>query len=325
MTRTTLRSFFASLCPLMVNITLLAGLASLAQAGPVFVLVASDGQSLLTAELQNGKAVITNTQALTPSVGLSTYPVITYADDAANPYDVYGLRNDNRAIIQADASDGSWTDGGYGVVADGFAYDDIAYDGGGSQMYGTSIPNQSGQSLWRINGPAAGDQVQVGLFPSSGAFQEIAIDETTGQMYGTDISGQQLYTINKADATWSSVALFTAQGSGDSGFFTDITFTLDGQLYGMNTTAIYEIDKATAVYNPTFFPIEDSLGNPVTVAGHFAAVPEPTAVATLGCAVAVVGWSLRGAARRLPSSQSTALVGASRVARTTGAAGRPGS
>jgi hypothetical protein len=37
-------------------------------AGPVFVVVGSDNTSLLTVELQNGKAVITNTQSLTPSV-----------------------------------------------------------------------------------------------------------------------------------------------------------------------------------------------------------------------------------------------------------------
>lgn len=117
-------------------------------------------------------------------------------------------------------------------------------------------------------------------------------------MYGTDLSGAGLYTISKADATFSLVALFTAQGSGTSGSFTDLTFALDGQLYGMNTTEIYEINKATAVYNPIFFPIEDALGNPVTVAGHFAAVPEPTAVTALGCAVAVAGLSLREATRR---------------------------
>jgi len=242
-THTTLRSFLTSLSPLVVSISLLANSARLAEAGPVFVVVGSDLQSLLTVELTGGKAVITNTQTLTPSVGISTFPAITYADDAANPLNVYALRNDGAAVIDADASDGGWVDGGYGIISGG-VYDDIAYDGGQSQMYGTS---SDGSSLWRINGPASGDQVQVGVFPSSGLFQEIAIDESTGQMYGTDTNGAGLYTINKANASWAQIASFTAQGSGTFGSFTDLTFTLDGQLYGMNTTAIYEIDKATAV------------------------------------------------------------------------------
>jgi hypothetical protein len=142
-------------------------------AAPVFVVVGSDNTSLLTVELQNGKAVITNTQSLTPSVGASTFPVITYADDPANPYSVYALRNDQIAIIEANATDGAWQAGSYGVLS-GVAFDDIAYDGGQSQMYGTAL---SGGELWRINGPSS--STLVGTFPS-GFFQEITIDEATG-------------------------------------------------------------------------------------------------------------------------------------------------
>ncbi|MDA0254476.1 MAG: autotransporter-associated beta strand repeat-containing protein [Planctomycetota bacterium] len=256
-------------------------------AGPVFVVVGSDNTSLLTVELQNGKAVITNTQSLTPSVGVSTFPVITYADDPANPFSVYALRNDQIAIIEANATDGAWNDGGYGVLS-GVSFDDIAYDGGQSQMYGTAV---NGGELWRINGPSS--STRVGIFPA-GFFQEITIDEATGQMYGTDLNGQALYTIDKTNATWSQISGFTAAGTGTAGSFTDLTFTLDGQLYGMNTTAIFEIDKATAVYNPTFFPIEDSSGNPVTVSGHFAAVPEPATFILTAIAVgAAAGVRLR--------------------------------
>jgi hypothetical protein len=250
---------------------------SVAAASPAFVLVSVDGKSLLTAELQGSQAVITNTQPLA-GIGGSFFPVITYADDAANPLDVYALRNDQAAIIQADAGNGTWTDGGYGVLTGGL-FDDIAYDGGQGQLYGTA---SGGGSLWKINGPSS--ITQVGGF--GGAFQEIAIDETTGQMYGTNLDGNRLYAINKADATWTEIAAFSAQGTAAPGAFTDLTFTLDGQLYGMTTTAIYEIDKATAVYNPTMFPIVDSGSTPVTVGGHFAAVPvpEPSAVVLLAAA-----------------------------------------
>jgi len=62
----------------------------------------------------------------------------------------------------------------------------------------------------------------------------------------------------------------------------------------MTTTAIYEINKATAVFNPIFFPIEDSNGNPVTVSGHFAAVPEPATLILTAIAVgAAAGVRLR--------------------------------
>ena len=270
-------------------VSLVAALFSAAPlaAGPVFVVVGSDTTSLLTVELQNGKAVITNTKQLTPSVAPSTFPVITYADDAANPFSVYALRNDGAAIIEANATDGAWANGSYGVLSGG-VFDDIAYDGGQSQLYGTAT---DGKSLWRINGPAS--FTQVNPFPDAGIFTEIAIDETNGQMYGTGVSGGTLYTINKTNAAWSSIANFTAAGTGTLGSFTDITFTLDGQLYGMNTTAIYEINKATAVYDPTFFRIEDSGGNPVTVAGHFAAVPEPgTAILVAVAAAGVAGLAL---------------------------------
>jgi hypothetical protein len=250
---------------------------SVALASPAFVLVSVDGKSLLTAELQGSQAVIINTQPLS-GIGGSFFPVITYADDVANPLDVYALRNDQAAIIQADAGNGTWTDGGYGVLTGG-TFDDIAYDGGQGQLYGTA---SGGGSLWKINGPSS--ITQVGGF--GGAFQEIAIDETTGQMYGTNLDGNRLYAINKADATWTEIAAFSAQGTAAPGAFTDLTFTLDGQLYGMTTTAIYEIDKATAVYNPTMFPIVDSGSTPVTVGGHFAAVPvpEPSAVVLLAAA-----------------------------------------
>jgi hypothetical protein len=271
----------------MVALAVTLSWAAPLAAGPVFVVIGSDNTSLLTVELQNGKAVITNTQSLTPSVGVSTFPVITYADDPANPFSVYALRNDQIAIIEANATDGAWNDGGYGVLS-GVSFDDIAYDGGQSQMYGTAV---NGGELWRINGPSS--STRVGIFPA-GFFQEITIDEATGQMYGTDLNGQALYTIDKTNATWSQISGFTAAGTGTAGSFTDLTFTLDGQLYGMNTTAIFEIDKATAVYNPTFFPIEDSSGNPVTVSGHFAAVPEPATLILTAIAVgAAAGVRLR--------------------------------
>jgi hypothetical protein len=169
------------------------------------------------------------------------------------------------------------------------SFDDIAYDGGQSQMYGTAL---SGGELWRINGPSS--STLVGPFPSGGFFQEIAIDEATGQMYGTDLNGLALYTIDKTNAAWSIISGFTAAGTGTGGAFTDLTFTLDGQLYGMTTTAIYEINKATAVFNPIFFPIEDSNGTPVTVSGHFAAVPEPATLILIAIAVgAAAGVRLR--------------------------------
>jgi hypothetical protein len=121
-------------------------------------------------------------------------------------------------------------------------------------------------------------------------------------MYGTDLQGLGLFTIDKTNASWSQIANFTAAGTGTAGSFTDLTFTLDGQLYGMNTTAIYEINKATAVFNPTFFPIEDSSGNPVTVSGHFAAVPEPT---TLVYGLSIAALFTRLGSLRLRRRRST--------------------
>ena len=249
---------------------LLVGWTSLATAEPMFVCVGSDGQSLVTVELtEPGKAVISNTQTLSPSVSPSTFPVIT----SDNSTTVYGLRNDGAAIIEASATNGAWLNGSFGPITGG-VYDDIAYDVGQGQLYGTA---SGGQSLYRINGPTSGDQQLVGSF-GGGTFQEIAIDESTGQMYGVGNSGGALYTISKSNASFSLVGSFTPQGgSSPFGAFLDITFTPDGQLYGIgqNRNDIYAIDKSTAVYNPAAFVIQDGGGSTVTVAGHFAAVPEP--------------------------------------------------
>lgn len=247
---------------------LLVGWTSLATAEPIFVCVGTNGQSLVTVALtEPGKAVITNTQTLSPSVSPSTYPVIT----SDNSTTVYGLRNDGAAIIEANAINGAWANGSYGPITGG-VYADIAYDVGQSQMYGTA---NSGQTLYKINGPTSGDQELVASF--GGTFQEIAIDESTGQMYGVGNNGQALYTISKSNASFSLVASFAAQGTSNPGTFLDITFTPDGQLYGIgqNLNDIYAIDKSTAVYNPAAFFIQDGGGSIVTVAGEFAAVPEP--------------------------------------------------
>lgn len=268
-----LPSAIARSCCVLSSI-LLVGWTSLATAEPMFVCVGTDGQSLVTVELtEPGKAVITNTQTLSPSVSPSTFPDIT----SDNSTTIYGLQNDGAAIIEANATSGAWSNGSFGPITGG-VYDDIAYDVGQGQMYGIA---NSGTNLYRISGPTSGDQVLVGQFSTggspSGAFIGITIDASTGQMYGLGAGGNALYTIDKANAVWSEIGIFSAESGGVQGNFLDLAFSAEGQLYGMNNngTGIHAIDKATAVYGNTAFVIQTAGGAPTTVSTQFAAVPEP--------------------------------------------------